>query len=385
MSDLAAILDGVGADLVPDSSRLAGIVTAGELLAAGLSWDDVRGLKRRGVLVPLGWGVYARAGAKAACGPAGTYALRAAAAVATAGPSAVASHHSAALIHGLELLGRQAAAVAVTRPPGAAGSRTARPGIRLHMAALPAGHVTIRRGVPVTSVARTAVDLARACPFRAGVAVVDSAPYNRTVSEAELHAVLTACGRWPGIQRARRVVAFGDARSESVLESISRVAFHDQGLPPPVLQAWVGDPEEVIGRADLLWRMRATGGTRDDGRRPTAGCAQRAGRAEGVAAGAWAGPRSARGGSGPGGEGRWAMPEMTAREVKVFLSWAAAARAPAIMLYNSDLWRVFSLSGATPRSSCLGSWRHAASRSPPRSPSGSRGYLPARDTSTSSS
>jgi hypothetical protein len=36
MSDPAAILDGVGADLLPDSSRLAGIVTSGELLAAGL-------------------------------------------------------------------------------------------------------------------------------------------------------------------------------------------------------------------------------------------------------------------------------------------------------------------------------------------------------------
>jgi hypothetical protein len=210
------------------------------------------------VLVPAGWGVYARAGAMAARGPAGEHALRAAAAVA-----AVASHHSAALIHGLELFGRQAAAVAVTRPPGASGSRTARPGIRLYMAALPAGHVTIRRGVPVTSVARTAVDLARACSFRAGVAVVDSALHNRTVSEAELHAVLTACGRWPGIQRARRVVAFGDARSESVLESISRVAFHDQGLPPPVLQAWVGDPEEVIGRADFLWRAHRTIGEAD--------------------------------------------------------------------------------------------------------------------------
>jgi uncharacterized protein DUF559/transcriptional regulator with AbiEi antitoxin domain of type IV toxin-antitoxin system len=263
MSDPAAILDGVDADLLPDSSRLAGIVTSGELLAAGLSWADVRGLKRRGVLVPAGWGVYARAGAKAARGPAGEYALRAAAAVAAVGPSAVVSHHSAALIHGLELFGRQAAAVAVTRPPGASGSRTARPGIRLHMAALPAGHVTIRRGVPVTSVARTAIDLARACSFRAGVAVVDSALHNRTVSEAELHAVLTACGRWPGIQRARQVVAFGDARSESVLESISRVAFHDQGLPPPVLQAWVGDPEEVIGRADFLWRAHRTIGEAD--------------------------------------------------------------------------------------------------------------------------
>ena len=59
------------------------------------------------------------------------------------------------------------------------------------------------------------------------------------------------------------MVAFSDARSESVLESISRVAFHDQGLPPPVLQAWVGNPAEVIGRADFLWREHRTIGEAD--------------------------------------------------------------------------------------------------------------------------
>ena len=120
MSDLAAILDGVGAELVPDSSRLAGIVTAGELLVAGFSRPRLRSLVRRGVLVPVGWGIYARAApaAEAARGPAGEHALRAAAALAAVGPAAVASHHSAALIHGLDLFGRQPAAVTVTRPPG---------------------------------------------------------------------------------------------------------------------------------------------------------------------------------------------------------------------------------------------------------------------------
>jgi len=260
------MLGGVDADLVPESSRLAGIVTAGELLAAGLSRACLRTLARQRVLLPVGWGVYARAAlaAEVAGGPAGELALRAAAALAPVGSTAVTSHHSAAVIHGLDLFGRrQDAVVAVTRPPGASGSRTARPGISLHLAALPAGHVTAWRGVPVTSVARTVVDLARTCSFRAGVTVADSALRDGKVSKAELHAVLTTCGRWPGLQRARQVVAFSDARSESVLESISGVAFHDQGLPPPVLQAWVGNPAEVIGRADFLWREHRTIGEAD--------------------------------------------------------------------------------------------------------------------------
>jgi len=58
-------------------------------------------------------------------------------------------------------------------------------------------------------------------------------------------------------------VAFADGRAESVLESISRVAFDELGLPPPGLQAWVGDEDEIIGRADFLWRAYRTVGEAD--------------------------------------------------------------------------------------------------------------------------
>ena len=142
MSAPVAILDGVDADLVPDSSRLAGIVTVSELLAAGLSRPQVRSLARQRVLLPQGRGVYARAAlvAEVAHRPAGEQALQVAAALAVVGPGAVGSHRSAALIHGLELLGsQQAGTVTVTRPLGGSGSNTARPGICLHACALPAG------------------------------------------------------------------------------------------------------------------------------------------------------------------------------------------------------------------------------------------------------
>src|SRR5262249_41607762 len=49
---------------------------------------------------------------------------------------------------------------------------------------------------------------------------------------------------------------FCDGRSESVLESVARVAFRDQGLPPPELQVWVGDETEQIARADFVWRAQ---------------------------------------------------------------------------------------------------------------------------------
>jgi Protein of unknown function (DUF559) len=163
------------------------------------------------------------------------------------------------LIHRLDMLGRGIEeTVALTRPPASTSRRSGPANVRLHIAALPAEHVVTRHGMPLTSVARTVIDLARTSSFVAGVVVADSALRTRQTARAELQSAIAACPRWPGLQAARRVVAFCDARSESVLESISRVAFRDQGLPPPELQVWVGDETEMIGRADFLWRARRT-------------------------------------------------------------------------------------------------------------------------------
>jgi hypothetical protein len=255
---------GVSDDLIPCTSRLAGIVTAAELVKAGLSPAQIRRLVRQGALLRVGFGIYARAAAAdSARDPAGAQALRVAAALAAMGPGCVGSHHGAAVIHGLDLLGRHPLAVALTRPPGGTSSKTARPGVRLHTAALCAGHVTVRRGLPVTSVARTVVDLARGSSFRAGVVVADSALRREQTSKAELQSVLADCHHWPGVARARQVVAFSDPRAESVFESISRVVFRDHGLPPPDLQVWVGDEEMVIGRVDFLWDAYRTIGEAD--------------------------------------------------------------------------------------------------------------------------
>ena len=214
---------------------------------------------RQGELVPVGHGAYVRA-ADLGGDPAGKHALRVAAVLAVARPGPAASHRSAAIIHGLDLLApwRPDGAITVTRPVGL-GSGTGRAGVHVHVAALPDGHVTVRSGVRATSVARTVVDLARTSPFRDGVVVADSALRSRQTSKDELLAVVADCAKWPGIRRARLVVDFGDGKSESVLESISRVAFRDHGLPAPELQAWVGGEDTgVVGRADFLWRQYGT-------------------------------------------------------------------------------------------------------------------------------
>lgn len=251
-------MDGDG---LPCSSRLAGISTTAELAWAGVTRATVRMLVRRGVLCKLDTGVYARAepAAEIAKDPQGERLLRIAAAVAVVGPGAVASHHDAGIVHGLALLGRPPAGVlSVSRPVGAAGGRTGRPGIRVRACSLPADQVAVRNAVPVTSVARTVVDLARSTSFRAGVVVADCALHSGKTSKDELGAIIESCYRWPGIERARRVVEFSDPLSESPFESISRVAFSDWGLPAPELQVWVGGDGRQIGRADFFWSQHRT-------------------------------------------------------------------------------------------------------------------------------
>jgi hypothetical protein len=110
----------------------------------------------------------------------------------------------------------------------------------------------------VTSVERTVVDLARSLPFAAGVVTADSALCNEKTTAGRLYRVVGDCRRWPGIAKATEVVDFSHPGAESPLESISRVAFRDGGLPPPVLQAWIIGGRGTIGRVDFLWEEHRT-------------------------------------------------------------------------------------------------------------------------------
>jgi predicted transcriptional regulator of viral defense system len=243
---------------LPDSGRLASISTTAELLNGGLTETRISSLVRHGILTPILRGVYARAESAAlvASGQNGDRLLRCAAVVASCGVDAVVSFQDAAVIHDIALLERLPSAVAVTRPVSA-GSKTGRPGVLLHGASMPDAHIAIRNGIPVTTVARTVVDLARTMPFKAGVVTADSALHSRMTTKAELHAVIGTMVRWRGIDTARRVIKFADGLAESAFESVARVAFDEWGLPPPQLQVDVGG-EFMVGRADFLWAEHNT-------------------------------------------------------------------------------------------------------------------------------
>jgi putative AbiEi antitoxin of type IV toxin-antitoxin system len=238
----------------------AQVARFGQFIAAGRSRSHVRRLVRDGRLTRVRRGIYAAGNAAAESpGQVRQQAVNLAAAIAASDARVVGSHRTAAVIHGLDLIGGNAnGPVELTRSPGGAGSRSWRVDVRIHSAALPARHLTSKQGVVLTSVARTVVDLARACSFTEGVVAADSALRMQKTTLGEMRSVLADCARWPGVKRAREVVAFCDARAESALESIGRVAFRDYGLPAPSLQVEVGGDLGVIGRSDYLWPEYAT-------------------------------------------------------------------------------------------------------------------------------
>jgi len=239
-----------------------GVASARQLGAVGVSTWLLNRLTRRGLVVRSRRGVYAigSLAEKAKADPAQLHSLQVATVIAVTKRDWVASHHSAAIIHGLDLLEHPPDnLIAVTTANRGTGNWNTYKGVRVHAAKLPPAHVTMRSGVPCTSVARTVVDLARCSSFIQGVVVADSALHGGMTTKPKLDAVLTHCARWPGTQGARRAVEFSDGRSESVLESAARVIFHEHGLAPPDLQVWVGSQQDPrIGRVDFLWAEHRT-------------------------------------------------------------------------------------------------------------------------------
>lgn len=179
------------------------------------------------------------------------HALEVGAVLLALGRDAVGAGPSAARILGLDTVGGPAELIVLVDGRAMRGER--RDGYIVRRAALPAGHRTIRHGVPVTTASRTVVDLAREWPLTDAVVAADSALRTARMSLPELHAVLADCAGWPGVRRAARVAGLADPNSESALESISRVAMHTEGIPVPRTQVVINDVNGPFARVDFLW------------------------------------------------------------------------------------------------------------------------------------
>lgn len=138
------------------------------------------------------------------------------------------------------------------------------PSLRVVPSKLAAEDLTTIDGLPVSTPARTAVDLARHLTFDPAVVVVESLRHLYKIGDDELSAVLARCSGWPHIRRARRVIEFSSALSESPLESQGRLAFLRADVPTYRQQVEFIDAHGERRRVDFVFGRWS--GTETDGR-----------------------------------------------------------------------------------------------------------------------
>lgn len=182
---------------------------------------------------------------------------------------AVISHASAALGHELPTV------CSLDRPcltvqSGTALRRLAR--VHLHRASLLQEDIVTLADFPITSPARTVLDVAREHGVDAGVAALDQALRRELVSAEDLAFQLEHCRGWPGYRRAQAAVALADGLSESPLESLSRLRMASAGLPTPDLQhVFRTAGGRFVARCDFYWPQYGVVGEADGNAKYDAG------------------------------------------------------------------------------------------------------------------
>jgi hypothetical protein len=187
-----------------------GVLSLDELFACGLSRTEVRVRVRNGQLHPLHRGVYAVGHANV------TLEGRFLAAVKASGPGAVLSHVSAAALWGfMQWDDRYPEVTVVGTAP------RAHPGLRIHRTTtFDRDDAARHRGMPITSPARTLLDLAARLDHGALRSATRRAQSLYRVNLRQLAAVLARHRQRPGSARLARIIATGPAPTRSELEDV---------------------------------------------------------------------------------------------------------------------------------------------------------------------
>ncbi|MGH3451350.1 MAG: hypothetical protein ACRDQW_11640, partial [Haloechinothrix sp.] len=230
-----------------------GLVTTRQALMAGLTRHQVSGLLRRGA-----WQDTGHRGVHRAAGTPRTVDATIMAAVLGAGPEAVAARSTAAWLHRMKRL--------VTTEPSeqvevCLEDSTTRllEGVMVHRTVdLPACDRDTVRGIPVTSGARTLIDMAGSVDRVDLTAALDNAICALLTNRSWLHRRARALQRGrPGVGRLVALTAPGaEGVFRSWLERQGAYEFRAAGLPQPEWNVEVRDEHGLIGIVDAVFERR---------------------------------------------------------------------------------------------------------------------------------
>jgi len=221
------------------AERQHGVVAVRQLPALGVRGAEIETRIARGDLVRLHRGVYAVGHRQLR--PQGFWL----AAVLAAGPGAVLSHRSAAALHAI---GPRPTRIEITTPT------EARPeGIAVYTRRrLDADEVTTVDGIPVTTVARTLLDLAGTLTPDRLAKALNEAELQRVFDGTAIEAALAKAATRKGAGELRKALAqladHGPALTRSELEDRFFALLDRHDLPRPRTNAWIGTTE-----VDALW------------------------------------------------------------------------------------------------------------------------------------
>ena len=226
------------------AARQYGVVARRQLLRLGLSSQQIERLIRAGALHPIHRGVYAVGH------PRLTREGRWMAAVLAGGPTAVLSHQSAG-IHWAVLRPSPLMPQITTATRG-----RARPGISVHYSQLRRDEVTAHNGIPVTTVARTLLDLAAVLDRHRLERALAEAEHRRYADSPSLAELIERHRGRRGLATLRAVLSSGHARrgrTRSPLEDRFLRFVDGHGLERPDLNAPLSLGEGFV-EVDCLWR-----------------------------------------------------------------------------------------------------------------------------------
>jgi very-short-patch-repair endonuclease len=224
------------------ASAQHGLLTRSQLLAIGIAPGSVRQKVRTKRLRPVQRGVYR-------LGPLVSAHEREMGAILACGPHAVVSHESAAVLRLLLAKQRVPTVVDVTLR---LTDRRRRPGIRVHCSmTLEPDEISAVEGIPVTTAARTLLDLAGVVAPRTLEAAIARAERRGLASIEQIIALIERHPRRPGIRLLRALLERGKtlALTESNAEERFLGLVEKTRLPRPETNV------DVAGHiVDFLWR-----------------------------------------------------------------------------------------------------------------------------------
>lgn len=175
------------------------------------------------------------------------------AAVLAEGRGAVLSHHSAAMLWGLIT-----PSTAWPHVTTASRKNHRRRGIHRHSTAFADDETTIRHGIPVTTVARTLLDLAADLDRHRLERAIAEAEYRRYAGAPSLEELIERYPRRRGVRNLRAILASGNAErgvTRSPLEDRFLRFLDARGLERPELNAPLRLAGELIV-VDCMWRRQ---------------------------------------------------------------------------------------------------------------------------------